>query len=51
MRILVALLAAAMPLAAQGPLTLEEVLRSVERHYPPLLAALQDRVVAASICP
>lgn len=42
------LLAAALPLAAQNPLTLEEVLRSVDEHYPPLLAALQDRTLAAS---
>lgn len=27
-------------------LTLQDVLASVERHYPPLLAALQDRVIA-----
>lgn len=27
-------------------LQLEEVLQSVERHYPPLLIALQDRVIA-----
>ncbi|GIU77275.1 MAG: multidrug transporter [Bryobacteraceae bacterium] len=43
-----ALLAAALPLAAQEPLRLEEVLESVDRHYPPLLAALQDRVLAAA---
>ncbi|MGQ9916645.1 MAG: TolC family protein [Bryobacteraceae bacterium] len=48
MRFLGVLLAAALPLAAQEPLTLEELLRSVERHYPPLLAALQDRVIAAA---
>lgn len=47
MRVL-ALLAAALPLAAQEPLRLEEVLESVDRHYPPLLAALQDRVLAAA---
>lgn len=29
-------------------LTLDAVLASVERHYPPLLAALQDRVIASS---
>jgi outer membrane protein TolC len=27
-------------------LTLEQVLESVDKHYPPLLAALQDRVIA-----
>ncbi len=43
-----ALLAAALPLAAQEPLRLEEVLDSVDRHYPPLLAALQDRVLATA---
>lgn len=48
MRLPAFFLAAALPLAAQGPLTLEEILRSVERHYPPLLAALQDRIVAAA---
>lgn len=48
MRALGLLLAAALPLAAQNPLTLEEVLRSVDEHYPPLLAALQDRTLAAS---
>lgn len=42
------LLMAGLPLAAQPPLTLEEVLRSVEQHYPPLLAALQDRTLAAA---
>lgn len=47
MRALV-LLAAAFPLAAQEPLRLEEVLDSVDRHYPPLLAALQDRVLATA---
>lgn len=41
-------LAAAFPLAAQQPLRLEEVLESVDRHYPPLLAALQDRVLASA---
>jgi len=40
--------AAALPLAAQEPLRLEEVLESVDRHYPPLLAALQDRVLASA---
>jgi outer membrane protein TolC len=48
MKPLLACLAAALPLAAQDPLTLEEVLRSVDRHYPPLLAALQDRTLAAA---
>lgn len=48
MRPLALLLAAALPLAAQNPLTLEEVLRSVDEHYPPLLAALQDRTLADS---
>jgi outer membrane protein TolC len=48
MRPLGLLLAAALPLAAQNPLTLEEVLRSVDEHYPPLLAAIQDRTLAAS---
>ncbi len=48
MRLTVVFLALASPLTAQPPLTLEEVLRSVERHYPPLLAALQDRAVAAA---
>jgi outer membrane protein TolC len=41
-------LVAALPLAAQEPLRLEEVLESVDRHYPPLLAALQDRVLATA---
>lgn len=45
---LLALLAAALPLAAQEPLRLEDVLDSVDRHYPPLLAALQDRVLASA---
>lgn len=45
---LLTLLAAALPLAAQEPLRLEEVLDSVDRHYPPLLAALQDRVLASA---
>jgi len=44
----IALVAAALPLAAQPPLSLEEVLRSVEQHYPPLLAAIQDRTLAAA---
>lgn len=29
-------------------LTLEQVLASVEKHYPPLLAAVQDRVIAGA---
>jgi outer membrane protein TolC len=29
-------------------LTLEQVLDSVEKHYPPLLAAVQDRVIAGA---
>lgn len=29
-------------------LTLKRVLESVERHYPPLLAAMEDRVIAAA---
>lgn len=52
---------AALPLAAQRPklpepaarpagtwLTLEQVLQSVETHYPPLLVALQDKVLASA---
>ncbi|MEP7365837.1 MAG: TolC family protein [Acidobacteriota bacterium] len=39
-------LACAWPLAAQT-LTLDEVLASVDRHYPPLLAALLEREIAA----
>ncbi len=41
-----------LPLAASGqqqsvaPMKLEDVLASVEKHYPPLLIALQDKVVA-----
>lgn len=58
----VLLAAAAMPAAAQIPtaptrpadaappaaswLKLEDVLKSVEQHYPPLLIAVQDRVIA-----
>ena len=41
----VCLLLLALPLAAE-PLWLEEVLGSVERHYPPLLAALAERDIA-----
>ena len=48
MRSLLLLLAAALPAAAQNPLTLDEVIRSVEQHYPPLLAVLQDRVLATA---
>ena len=36
----------AFPLAAQGPLTLTDVLDSVDRNYPPLLAALLEKDVA-----
>lgn len=31
---------------AQAPVSWQDVLESVERHYPPLLAALQDRTIA-----
>jgi outer membrane protein TolC len=48
MRLALVCLVAALPLAAQEPLRLEEVLESVRRHYPPLLAALQDRVLATA---
>ena len=50
-----------LPLAAQPPnlpepvarkagtwLTLEQVLTSVETHYPPLLATLQDKILASA---
>jgi outer membrane protein TolC len=36
----------ALPAVGQQQLKLEEVLKSVERHYPPLLALLQDKVLA-----
>jgi outer membrane protein, heavy metal efflux system len=38
----------AIPPRLAPALTLEEVLVSVERQYPPLLAALQDRVIAGA---
>jgi len=40
------LLIGALPVAAQEALRLEDVLRSVEANYPPLLAALADRDIA-----
>ena len=43
---LIAMLAAALPAAATGPLSLVEVQRSVERHYPLLLAAQQEAEIA-----
>ena len=46
MRSAVLALACAWPLAAQT-LTLEDVLASVDRHYPPLLAAVLEREIAA----
>lgn len=39
---------AALPALAQPPLLLDDVLASVDRHYPPLLAALQDKVLAGA---
>lgn len=44
---LLLLLAAIVPIAAgRGPLFLEDVLASVERHYPPLQAALEEGSLA-----
>ncbi|MEQ1885820.1 MAG: TolC family protein [Bryobacteraceae bacterium] len=36
----------AVPLAAQGPLQLDEVLDAVEKNYPPLLATLAEKDIA-----
>lgn len=60
-RIVLALIVSAGALAGQPPklpepvarpagtwLTLEQVLQSVETHYPPLLVALQDKVLASA---
>lgn len=40
------ILLCSLPLAAQEPLRLEHVMKSVEANYPPLLVALADRQIA-----
>lgn len=46
MKVAILLLLAVLPLHAQAVLRLEDVIASVERAYPPLLAAIQDREIA-----
>lgn len=46
MRIAWLLVFVGLPLLGQSPLKLADVLKSVDRHYPPLLVALQDKVLA-----
>lgn len=45
-RLCTLLLAAGLSLAQDAPLKLEDVLESVNRAYPPLLAAIQEREIA-----
>jgi cobalt-zinc-cadmium efflux system outer membrane protein len=40
------ILATLIPVHAQGPLQLDDVLKSVDKNYPPLLAALAERRIA-----
>ncbi len=46
MRLVLAALSAWGTLPAQTPLSLDDVLASVEKHYPPLLATLAERDIA-----
>lgn len=46
MKALICWLICAAPLAAQTPLQLNEILDSVEKNYPPLLATLAERNIA-----
>lgn len=44
--VLVGLVLAARPLLAQTPLSAADLLQSMERHYPPLLVALEEQAIA-----